>query len=318
MSGRSEAFLRVEREFEDKHSASRRAAEARRLEAEEKIPELRSIDSALAATGFRMLEESIKGELTVEERAEKMRKENELLLKRKAELLVRNGYPADYTDEKYECPICKDRGYTDKGRCVCFKKALVKASLEASGLGALTEKQSFETFDVTLCGSDAQTAERAKLNYEKCREFASSFSGSGENLLMVGGTGLGKTHLSTSIARVAIEDGHSVVYEPAQTLIRDLEREYFRREDTDTDRFFDCDLLIIDDLGTEMKTEFSISCIYNVINTRLNAGKSMIINTNLSQSELRARYADRITSRLFGSFTVLAFKGKDVRLRIIQ
>ena len=139
-------------------------------------------------------------------------------------------------------------------------------------------------------------------------------------LFLYGGSGLGKTHLSTSIAKVLIERGFDVVYDSAQNIISDFEYERFGRgygdmSDSRTDKYFDCDMLIIDDLGTEMANQFTVSCLYNIINTRINHSKSMIISTNLAQNEIRERYTDRITSRLFGDFMVMKFTGKDIRLQ---
>ena len=131
---------------------------------------------------------------------------------------------------------------------------------------------------------------------------------------------MGKTHLSTALAGEIIGRGYDVVFETAQNLFSDFEFERFNRpynsvadEENRTEKFFDCDLLIIDDLGTEMSNQFTVSCLYNVINTRLNKGKTMIINTNLTRDELNKRYQDRITSRLFGEFNPIIFYGQDVR-----
>ncbi|MBQ2766264.1 MAG: ATP-binding protein, partial [Clostridia bacterium] len=148
-----------------------------------------------------------------------------------------------------------------------------------------------------------------------------SFDGvNGENVFFCGTTGLGKTHLSTAIAKTLIERGFDVVYDTAQNILSDFEYERFGRSYGDdsesrTDKYFDCDLLIIDDLGTEMTNQFTVSCLYNIINTRINHSKSMLISTNLTQNEIRERYSDRITSRLFGDFMVMRFVGKDIRLQ---
>ena len=138
--------------------------------------------------------------------------------------------------------------------------------------------------------------------------------------MFYGTTGLGKTHLSTAIAKEVIDRGFDVVYTTAQDMFEAFEgvkfsRNYSSSQDNQTDKFFECDLLIIDDLGTEFSNQFTVSCLYNLINTRINSEKPMIINTNLNQNDLRERYADRITSRLFGEFSVMCFFGKDIRLK---
>lgn len=318
MADRQGSYFTVRERFENKSRDAMAAAEARQKEVDALSPELKKIDRLLNATGLRLFKQAMGGKEGLEKRVDALRKENERLLKRKAELLKALGYPENYTDVRYECEKCRDTGFIGAKMCDCFRKALAREALENSGLGRLTENQSFDTFDFSYYADDKYALQNMKLVYDKCLEYAETFGEDGENLLLIGGTGLGKTHLSTSIAKKVIEKGYKVIYESAQKLISDFEKEHFRNLDTDTDRFFDCDLLIIDDLGTEMKTEFSVSCVYNVINSRLNERKPMIINTNLSQKELRERYADRITSRLFGAFSIMVFKGQDVRQKILH
>ena len=200
-----------------------------------------------------------------------------------------------------------------------MKKALIKEGIATSGLGNLLESQSFESFDLKYYreGKERDMMEKALL---KCRQYAANFSDKkkNSNLLLFGSTGLGKTHLSTSIAKEVIERGCDVVYRTANNLFADFEAERFDRKntdtaETDTERYFTCDLLIVDDLGTEITNQFTISCLYNLMDTRLNRSKALIFNTNLKNDELRKRYADRITSRLFGSFEPILFCGKDIR-----
>ena len=152
------------------------------------------------------------------------------------------------------------------------------------------------------------------------KNYAETFrENGGRNLLFIGKTGLGKTHLSSACAKAVIDRGFDVVYESAQNIFSDFEYERFGRgynsdaQNEKTARYFDTDLLIIDDLGTEVVNQFTTACLYNIINTRMCSGKGMIINTNLDQNELASKYQDRITSRLFGEFDICLFVGKDVR-----
>ena len=152
------------------------------------------------------------------------------------------------------------------------------------------------------------------------RTFAERFKrGCSENYLLLGGTGLGKTHLSTSLAKTVIERGYDVVYTTVINMLDDFERKRFSSQNADTehltDRYFECDLLIIDDLGCELSTQFTVSSLYNLINTRLNEGSSTVLNTNLSPDELQKRYDNRITSRILGNFSPLLFRGEDIRLQ---
>ena len=150
--------------------------------------------------------------------------------------------------------------------------------------------------------------------FEYCRCYADDFGKCSDSLFMHGATGLGKTHLSLAIANVVVEKGFEVIYGSAQNLLSSLEREKFGGGSGEMEKeLLDCDLLIIDDLGSEFSTQFTVACIYNIINTRINLGKPVIISTNLTGEELEAKYTQRITSRIIGSYVSLLFIGKDIR-----
>ncbi len=311
-------FIQLKNEYENKRRNAIATAEAKLFELHTKFDELRKIDEKLQMTGINILSEAMKGKEGLDDRIEALKKENEELLAKRAAFLKENGYEEDYTDVKYECTDCSDTGYIGIKMCHCFKNALIKKSFETSGLGSLLKDQSFSTFDLSYYLDARSNYDTMKANLEKCKNYAENFAQSKGNLLFVGATGLGKTHLSTSIARRVIEQGYEVVYDTAQNILNDFEKEQFKNQSGLTEKYFDCDLLIIDDLGTEMQTAFTVSSIYNIINTRLNSGKSTIINTNLSQDELRKRYSDRITSRLFGCFDPLLFTGTDIRMKKLK
>ena len=322
MSYNRENYLRVRREYEGKNLRAKEAAQRRADELHEKLPDLAALDRSLSKTAFRVMEVTLStpaGEER-EKQLEAIRLEMKQLQDDRRRLLQMAGYPADYTDVKYECPLCSDIGCTTDGKmCACMKKKLILAGMESSGAAELMKTQSFETFDLSYFAADENTLRSMKHIFEFCRSYADGFTPDSDSLLFTGPTGLGKTHLSTSIASVVINAGYDVVYEPAQDLFQEFERQHFGRsgypdagEDA-TARYFDCDLLIIDDLGTEMSTQFTVSTFYNLLNTRIIRHRPMIVNTNLTQEELRRRYSDRITSRLFGEFTPLRFVGRDVR-----
>ncbi len=317
MSYRREDYLKANAVLTERKLAAEASASKRLSDIYGKIPEIKAIDTELAGTERKIINAICLGPDGIKERMNALEAESIVLSEKRSALLVENGYPADYTEPKYFCPECGDTGYVKEKMCVCKKRALIMAGYESSGIGALMKTQTFDSFSLDYYSGDALT--RAKNNYATTKKFAESFTGNGDgNLLFAGATGLGKTHLSTSIAVAVIERGFDVKYETAQNLIGDFEDKQFRSSysnvDADpTERYFDCDLLIIDDLGTEMTNQFTISCLYNLINSRINRGKAMIINTNLSSVELRNRYSDRITSRLFGEFAVLLFEGKDIR-----
>ncbi len=287
--------------------------ERRMVETEEKIPELADIRRDLAATGSKIMSAALSHRLS-DELLSNIRRENERLQSARSEILARNGYPHDYLNIKYFCPICSDTGYAGINMCECMKRELARLGAESSGLSGLLERQTFDSFDVNFYeGADKV---RAQANYSLLLRFAENFSSdSHESWLLMGATGLGKTHLSTAVAGKIIDKGYDVSYSSAQELIGAFESRRFGGDySSDKEkRFVDCDLLIIDDLGTEITNQFTVSCIYNVINSRTNSRKPTIINTNITQNEIRERYTDRIASRLFGEFRPLLFSGRDVR-----
>ena len=321
MSYNRENYIRIKREFEEKRRKAQDEADRRREDLHEKHRELAQIDRALSETGSRIFAETMRGKDGLERRMEAVRLETQELSSARDEWMTSHGFDSGYTDPDYQCKICSDTGAIGFEMCVCFRRELVKAGYESSGIGKLIKTQRFESFDLSYYADDPTAMESMRKNLGVCKNYAATFSASQRaNLLLRGNTGLGKTHLSTAMAKVIIERGYDVVYETAQNIFSDFETERFTRsyDNYDADekpsrRYFDCDLLIIDDLGTELSNQFTISCLYNIINTRINYDRSIIINTNLPWDELRRRYSDRITSRLLGECMPLLFTGKDVR-----
>lgn len=315
-----ENYLRVRQAFEDKRAAAERLAEAHLQEVRGRIPAIAHIDSELAGTGVQIMNEIAKGKPGLEERLAIVRRDNEALQNERRRLLNAFGYPADYTEPKFDCKKCRDTGFSGDKMCSCMRFQLTVAGLESSGLARLFETQNFDSFSLKYYQSDPKVYSRMTRILEICSEFAENFdSETRENLLLCGKTGLGKTHLSTAMAGVIIGRGYDVVYESAQNLFDEYSGERFGRRvngrEANTGRFTDCDLLIVDDLGTESSNAFTVSCLYNLINVRLLAGKPLIFSTNLTSEDLQKRYDDRIYSRLAGEFTVLPFCGTDIRMQ---
>lgn len=314
MSYSPEVYAKIGEIFDARRKAAIFDLERRITHAVNAIPELSKIEEVLGATGTRIMDAIAKkdgGEALAEVRAE-----NERLVEERRTLLVSRGFPADYCDPRYICPICFDTGYDEGRPCVCMKEALYSAQAELSGLGELLGKQTFENFDLKYYDDPAA----AKAVLSQCAAFAEEGYKEGKNLMLAGGTGLGKTHLSTAVAERVMRKGGSVIYESAPNILADFRYEQFGRGYSDrtpvrTDKYFGADLLIVDDLGSEMPTEFTVSVIYNLINTRLTAHRSVMINTNLSPKELLERYDRRVTSRIFGEFILLRMQGEDIRLQ---
>lgn len=318
MAQNNPAYARIREEYATKYLTAREEAERRRAEVHRLIPEVAEIDNALGKTGLSLMAVSMQGG-DIREHLRVMRKTNEELRRVRAELLEAHGYPPDYTEVRYECPLCGDTGFQDTKMCICMKNKMVEAGFESSGMGNLLREQRFDNFDLSYYQGDPVAARRMEQILTRMKQFAQGFEAEGSgNLVLFGGTGLGKTHLSSAVAGEVIRRGYDVFYVSAVSLLSDFERERFGNSTgaetgENIQRYFQCDLLIIDDLGTEVNNQFTTSILYNLINTRLNKKVSTIINTNLTQEEFRKRYWDRITSRVLGEYTVLPFLGTDVR-----
>lgn len=309
-----ENYQRVKEEIEARRLSAIAEADARAARVRAISPEICEIDAELAATGPLIFRTAIAGGDLAP-----IKEKNEALNKRRREVLRSLSLPEDYTEVHYSCECCSDTGYTQDGRmCACFKEGLIKATISSSGIGNLIDKQSFENFSLDVYGDNERVRERMEKNLAAARDYVNNFSRSRTNLLLIGNTGTGKTHISTAIAREIISRGYDVIYDSAQNILADFDDDQFRRrygEEPKSTKYLECDLLIIDDLGTEFTTQFSVSCLYNLLNTRQNRSLATIISTNLSPEDLSKKYEDRIYSRIVGSGTrILAFVGPDRRV----
>ena len=312
-------LIRIKEEYREKYQRARRSADMRAEEIYVRIPEVKEIDIALSRTALEIMSAITNGKENAEEALARVRARNASLMERRGSLLKSAGYPENYTDVRYDCEKCGDSGYVDGKMCECMKRELVMAGYESSGLGKLISKQSFENFSLEYYKTGGANYQNMEFFFSSLRSFAESFSADTyKNFLLVGGTGLGKTHLSTAVAKTVIERGFDVLYVSAIDMFADFEQKQFGNGEDNTRRYFDCDLLIIDDLGTELTNQFTVSCLYNVINSRINAARSTFISTNLSKKEIEAKYAERITSRLFGEYYPLVFTGVDIRKQKVR
>ena len=318
MSYQKENFIRIKAEYSKKYIKAQQRANEHRAELYEKIPELPMLDAKLSRTGMEIMSAVMAGG-NVQENLARVRTQNEALLAERAALLRANGYPENYSDVQYECPKCGDSGYVDYKMCDCMRRALVEAGYESSGLGGLIRTQSFDNFSLDYYEHTVESRARMESTRRTLRGFAENFSDDTyKNFLLVGKTGLGKTHLSTAVAKTVIERGHDVLYVTSLGMFGDFEARRFGDGNgvrNDPSRYTEAELLIIDDLGTEVSNQFTNACLYDVINVRMNQRKSTIINTNVGLRELEPRYSERITSRLFGEYSPIMFEGKDVRMQ---
>lgn len=236
------------------------------------------------------------------------------------QILTAHGYPADYLDVHYTCGKCCDTGFIGGMPCTCLEQEIGRIGAEQLNAHSQLALSSFAEFSLAYYRDlPPEQVSAMEQNLKQCRQYAERFSPSESgNLLMFGGTGLGKTHLSLAIANVLLQKGYSIVYDSVTALMHRLEREQFgksRPEEDTLTALTECDLLILDDFGAEFDTSFSRTMIYTILNSRLNARRPLIVNTNLSFDEMKTQYGDRILSRLLSAARVLPFYGQDIRLQ---
>ena len=302
-------LARARGELENIRTENREQTQRRYNEVTARLPEIRNIDARLRGHMAQLVRLTIGKKPDMREQIAALREENLDLQMRRAELLTAAGFGADYLDEIVSCPLCRDTGVYEGGVCRCLDRLYNKELTKELGVLMRRGDESFDKFDLSLYPADTDPAtgivprEVMRKVSEACRRYAENFSGTSANLLFQGGTGLGKTFLSACIARVVSSRGFSVCYdtpegEAAAVQIKRMES---------------CDLMILDDLGTEMPTPMAQSALYTLVNNRLVNGKKTIVSTNLTNDELNKRYTPQIASRILGEFQCLPFVGTDIR-----
>ena len=247
------------------------------------------------------------------------------LSKEKAALMKHLGYPSDFLTAVYTCKDCKDTGYIGNKRCHCFVQAAIDLVYTQSNIKEILKQENFEHFsydyyakDQINEGTGLSAYDTAKKAVTDCKAFIENFDNAYENLFFYGETGVGKTFLSNCVAKELLDSGHSVIYFTSFQLFDIFEKNTFKK-DADAmvanQNIFDCDLLIIDDLGTELSNSFTTSQLFLCLNERLLRKKSTLISTNLSMSELAATYSERICSRIFSNYTMIKLFGDDIRIK---
>ena len=237
-------------------------------------------------------------------------------------LLKKHSLPDDYLEIKYFCPDCEDTGFVENKLCDCHIKLLKDLAFEEAGKNSPLKFCLFSDFSLDYYSEEKTAADedspkdkmREILNF--CKDYAKEFDTNSYSVLMMGQTGLGKTHLSLAIAGEVIKKGYSVLYNSAQNIFNTLQKERFGKTDSNgayEAMVLECDLLVIDDLGAEFVTQFTNAALYNIINTRINSGLPTIISTNMSLVEIEKQYSSRISSRFLGEYSILRFSGTDVR-----
>ena len=324
--GYKTAFAEVMKEYERDRDRARADLEGKRQEVYHSIPRISAIENQLKSISIKLARHILKSGSDVKA-LDKLKRESEALLAEKRQLLADSRFGADYLDTPYHCPICHDVGFVGPTRCTCLKQRLIQKYYDCSNLSCALEQQNFSTFDLRCYSTNVIESEdmsprtKMKAILKTCLDFADSF-GEGApagNLLFYGEPGLGKTFLCNCLAKSILDKGATVLYSTAPKLFKALEAFRFNRQgagDPETiEALTEVDLLIIDDLGTEVSTLVTASELFDILNTRLLDNKSIIISTNLSPADFTNQYSERIVSRFFGNFKMLKFIGDDIRVK---
>ena len=310
------------RDYEEKQLHSRSQLQLKYDEVYTKLPEIKIFDESIATLSIDQAKRLLSGD---EDALSNLKKELFVLSENRRALLKSNGYPPDYLTPSYICPDCKDSGYQDNKKCHCFRQAIVKLLYLQSNLREMLNKENFDTFNLAYYSkncidprSGRSSLETMRNALDTCHNFVDTFDSEDNNLFLYGDTGVGKTFLSHCIAKELIDSSCSVIYFSSFTLFDTMAKSKFDRDSNAKDmneHIFNCDLLIIDDLGTELTNSFITSEFFYCINERLLRNKSTVISTNLSLESLRDIYSERTFSRITSNYTMLKITGDDIRLK---
>ena len=303
------------REYEEKQRITRNLQQSRLEEIRNRIPEYSDLEKESSTVAMKYARKKLEDP---EADVSGMSAELSAITTQKEALLSSNGYPKDYLLPVYSCPDCKDTGYINTQKCHCFKQKIINLLYEQSGIMELLKQDNFSALSFDYF--DGDNLIRFQNAVENCKNFIKSFHTDYRNLFFYGTVGTGKSFLSCCIAKEILEQGCSVIYFSATDLFEHLSKSNFQYKygkeapDILIQDLYSCDLLIIDDLGTEVTTSMSASEFFSCINERHLRKKSTIISTNLSLDDLHERYKDRVFSRISSHYDLIKLIGPDIRM----
>lgn len=309
------------REYDERQLQNKTILESRTREIYKKIPELLEIEHSIAEYSVASARKLFGGD---SDAIKNLKQQLAELRIRKAQLLKDAGYPADYLSPIYNCPDCKDSGYINGKHCHCFTQKIIDIIYDQSNLKDILVYENFSNFslkyysDNEVDSNGLSPLKAAKNAYYECQKFVETFDSSFSNLLFYGDTGIGKTFLSNCISKEVLDKGHSVIYFTAFQLFDILSRGIFDKDNKAMaahQNIFECDLLIIDDLGTELTNAFTSSQLFLCLNERILRKKSTIISTNLNMVQLGEIYSERTFSRILKYYKIIKMFGDDIRIK---
>ncbi len=321
MSYKRSVYIKAKEILAQRKATAEKEAEIRHSAAVAACPEILTVEREMASHGADVVKAVGMG-ANLDEYILSLAKANLKAQQRRKELLKEAGFPEDYLDVKYTCEICKDTGFNKEFYCQCYRKLIRDVARQELGASSPLKRCTFESFRLDNYGDVVDSVigvsqrEHMKNIFEYCKDYAENFTTGAQGIFMYGKTGLGKTHLSLAIANVVIDKGYDVYYGSIQSIMDKLEAEHFGRlprEDSIKEDILNCDLLIIDDLGTEFSTQYTNAEFYNIINSRMLSSLPTIISTNLDMNAIAERYSQRVASRIMGNSTAAYFCGKDIR-----
>lgn len=310
------------RNYAQKQVHNRDIVDKRRKTVYNLIPELENIHNSISLLSVSQARKLLNGD---ENALNELKIEIKKLTDRKTELLISAGFSADYLEPVYDCPDCKDTGYIGNQKCHCFQKAIIELLYSQSNLQDILKRENFDTFSFSYYSDNhmdpvtgRSSLATVKNAYLVAKDFVDTFGKDFRNLFLYGDTGVGKTFLSNCIARELIDKAFSVIYMTSFELFDTMAKSKFEKDaaaEMMCEHIFDCDLLIIDDLGTELANSFTISQLFLCLNERLLKKRSTIISTNLSLDSIVDIYSERTFSRITSNYTMLKLTGDDIRIK---
>lgn len=316
MAYSKETYKKAEQELAERRSRALAEREEHHRIAVAAVPEILETEEKMSSAGLATIKALGMGADDAKEYIRKLSEINLAAQTQRSLLLKNAGFPENWLNVRYSCKKCEDKGFVNGIMCDCFKELLKSLEYEKLCSNLPVNNCRFDNFKLDYYPDGIGTSPRRRMEsvLDFCKTYAAEFGQKSSSLLLYGHTGLGKTHLSLAIAGKVVEDGHGVIYSSAQNLFNKLEKEKFGRSDGNTEEnILGCDLLIIDDLGAEFTTQFTVSALYNIVNSRELEGKPTIISTNLTPEQLLSTYSERIASRILNNYTLLRFDGTDIR-----